>query len=116
MKGINKSKVYGYYGGVTNENHYVPPVEPDFVPCPPTVVFNSEYRTMLLQILSSVNFTDEYLLSRADEIMIRRLLSAADDEHKTFEIFTQKDPNDIITYTTEPSGDVDLVTLDGGTF
>ena len=115
MKGVNKSKVYGYYGGVTNENHYVPPAVPDFVPHPPTVPFNSEYRTTLLQILCSVNFSDEYLLAHADEIMLRKLLSSS-GEDKTFEIFTQKDPNDIITYTAETSATVDLLKLDGGLF
>ncbi len=115
MKGINKSKAYGYYGGVTNENHYVPPEVPDFIPHPPSVPFNSEYRNTLYQILCSVNFTDEYLADHADEILLRKLLSSTDTE-KTFEIYTQKDPNDIITYTTEPSATIDLLKYDGGFF
>jgi len=31
----NKSKIYGYYGGVTEENRYTPPESPTFVPQPP---------------------------------------------------------------------------------
>jgi hypothetical protein len=32
----NKSKVYGYYGGVTNANHYIPPDSPSYIPQPAT--------------------------------------------------------------------------------
>jgi hypothetical protein len=40
----NKSKVYGYYGGVTNENHYVPPPSIPFTPQPAStdIVDNGE--------------------------------------------------------------------------
>lgn len=33
----NNSSIYGYYGGVLPELHYVPPAVPDFIPQPPTL-------------------------------------------------------------------------------
>jgi len=42
------SAPYGNYGGVSNDAHYVPPVVPDFVPCPPTVVFSTSMKTILV--------------------------------------------------------------------
>lgn len=114
-RGKNKSKFYGYYGGVTNENHYTPPEVPAFVPQPKTVPFYAEYIQLLDEALSSVNFSLEYLLLSADKILIRKELSSTDTT-KTFEMRNFANPNDIILYTTPISGTVDLVTLDGGLF
>ena len=111
----NKSKPYGYYGGVTNENHYVPPSVPAFVPQPKTVPFYAEYIQMLDEALSSVDFSLEYLALSADKILIRKELSAT-DEFRMFEMKTYAHPNDIITYMSPISGMVDLLTLDGGIF
>ncbi len=111
----NKSKPYGYYGGVPNENHYVPPAVPDFTPQPKTVPFYAEYIEMLDNALSSVDFSLEYLALSADKILIRKELSATDDA-KMFEMKTYAHPNDIITYTSPVSGTIDLLTMDGGFF
>lgn len=111
----NKSKVYGYYGGVTKENHYVPPAVPDFIPQPKTVPFYAEYIDLLNQALTSVNFSLDYLLLSADKILLRKEISATNTT-KTFEMRNFANPNDIITYTSPISGTVDLLTLDGGLF
>lgn len=111
----NKSKFYGYYGGVTNENHYTPPAVPAFVPQPKTIPFYIDYIQMLDDALSSIDFSLEYLALSADKILIRRQLSAS-DTLKTFEMRTLANPNDVITYTTPISGMVDLLVFDGGMF
>lgn len=111
----NKSKPYGYYGGVTEQNHYVPPPVPAFVPQPKTVPFYAEYIQMLDDALSSVNFSLDYLLLSADKILIRKELSATGEE-KMFEMSNFADPNDIILYTSPVSGTIDLLMMDGGIF
>lgn len=111
----NKSKPFGYYGGVTQENHYVPPPSPSFEPQPASVPFYNDYRTTLQRLVSSVNFTREFLLDNADSIMVRKLVAQIGGSSH-FEITTQGDPNDLITYDVLSGGDVDLMMMDGGYF
>jgi hypothetical protein len=111
----NKSKPYGYYGGVTQENHYVPPPSVPFDPQPASVHFYKEYRTTLSNLISSVGFTQQFLIDNQDSIMVRKLVQQLEGVNH-FEINTQGHPNDIIEYDVLSGVDPDLLTLDGGTF
>jgi hypothetical protein len=111
----NKSKPYGYYGGVTQENHYVPPPVPDFVPQPASVPFYEEYRTTLQSLVSSGPITREFLRDNIDSILVRKLIQQTGGTNH-FEINSQGHPNDLIEYDVLSGADVDLLLLDGGTF
>jgi hypothetical protein len=111
----NKSKAYGYYGGVTNENHYVPPAVAPFVPHPPSVPFFENQATASTALLSSADYTREFLQDNEGIIMRRYLVNRTDAE-EFYEIRTLDNPNDVITYVTELSGAEDLMLMDGGTF
>ena len=111
----NKSKAYGYYGGVTEANHYVPPAVAPFVPCLPSVPFYENQSTATIALLSSAEYTREFLESN-EGIIMRRYLTNRTETEEFYEIRTLDHPNDIITYTTGLSGAEDLMLMDGGTF
>lgn len=111
----NKSKPYGYYGGVTQQNHYVPPAVPDFTPQPASVPFYRDYRTTLQNLVSSVGFTTQFLLNNQDSILVRKLVEQIGGVNH-FHINTQGHPNDIIEYDVLSGADPNLLTLDGGSF
>lgn len=111
----NRSKAYGYYGGVTNENHYVPPTIAPFVPHPPSVPFYENQATATATLLSSADYTREFLEDNEGIIMRRYMVNRTDTE-EFYEIRTLDNPNDVITYVTGLSGAEDLMLMDGGTF
>ena len=111
----NKSKPYGYYGGVTNANHYVPPEVAPFVPCPPSVPFFENQATATAALLSSAEYTREFLEDNEGTIM-RRYLVDRTETQEFYEIKTLDNPNDVITYVTGLSGAEDLMLMDGGEF
>lgn len=111
----NKSKAYGYYSGVTNENHYVPPVIAPFVPHPPSVPFYENQASATATLLSSADYTREFLEDNEGIIMRRYMVNRTDTE-EFYEIRTLDNPNDVITYVTGLSGTEDLMLMDGGTF
>ena len=111
----NRSKAYGYYGGVTNENNYVPPAIAPFVPHPPSVPFFENQATATATLLSSADYTREFLEDNEGIIMRRYMVNRTDTE-EFYEIRTLDNPNDVITYTTGLSGAEDLMLMDGGTF
>jgi len=114
----NKSKVYGYYGGVSQQNHYVPPGAPGYVPRNEyPLAFTEEQKTNLL-----------YLAQKAPEILVRKVLDSQPGNIDTFMISTSGKPEDVIIYTSNQDQVVldDLAgsgienttdgPLDGGTF
>lgn len=105
----NKSKVYGYYGGVTKENLYVPPGSPDFVPQPSRTIFTEADRQALNAAVSSVSFYTQ----NAPNIMLRTSLNAGAAE--SFTITTSAHPADKIVYNAELDG-INLNIMDGGYF
>lgn len=114
----NKSLSYGYYGGVTNENHYTPPPSVPFVPQPPSVPFYTELAQSISFLLTAIENTQDYL-SAYDDILLRRYLIQRTDTTELFKINTNQDPNDLLVYTDGISGVTagkDLFLLDGGTF
>ena len=111
----NKSKAYGYYGGVTNENHYVPPPSTPFTPQPASVPFYEHYASATTALLSSATQTREFLVSN-EGIIMRRYMVAQVGDQEYFEIRTNDNPNDVITYVTSLSGGEDLLLMDGGNF
>ena len=111
----NKSKAYGYYGGVTQANHYVPPAVAPFVPCPPSVPFFENQATATAALLSSAEYTREFLENNEGTIMRRYMVNRTENQ-EFYEIKTLDNPNDVITYVTGLSGAEDLMLMDGGTF
>lgn len=111
----NKSKIYGYYGGVTNQNHYVPPPSQPFTPQPASIPFYENYATATNELLSSAELTRQFFEDNEGSIM-RRYLRERTATHEVYEITTLENPNDVILYVTELSGAEDLLIMDGGTF
>ena len=107
----NKSKIYGYYGGVAANNFYVPPGNPDFTPLAPPVILTEEEKLALAAAIESIKFYSEH----AQNIMLRT--STVLDSVATFTITTSANPVDKIVYTAEADGaGIDLNKMDGGFF
>lgn len=111
----NKSKVYGYYGGVTQQNHYVPPPVPPFTPQPANLPFYENLANASTALLTSAEYTREFFENNEGTVMRRYLVGQTETE-EFYEIKTLDNPNDVITYVTAISGVEDLLLLDGGTF
>lgn len=110
----NKSSIYGYYGGVTQQNHYVPPGSPGFVPQPPRVTFTKQDKLAVEQLVNQTSFYAEH----GPDILLRRLDSSiADgvDNIDTFVMSTSAKPEDFIVYTSD-TNKVDLNRTDAGFF
>ena len=110
----NKSSVYGYYGGVTEENHYVPPASQEFIPQPPQVAFTEADRELVQQLVDQTKFYAE----NAPDILLRTLASRipnSGDNIDTFVLSTSANPEDTIVYTSDVN-DVNLNRIDGGFF
>lgn len=114
----NQSSSYGYYGGVTNENRYIPPPSAPFVPQPPSVPFFKDLEQSISTLLTAVETTQSFL-STYDDILLRRYLVQRVDNIETYKINTNENPNDLLVYTDGISG-IDagrsLLVMDGGTF
>jgi hypothetical protein len=114
----NKSKAYGCYGGVSQQNHYVPPGAPGFVPRKEyPLAFTDEQKVALL-----------YLAEKAPDVLVRTLTDSKPGNIETFVLSTSSKPEDKIIYISEQDQVVldDLAgsglanttenPLDGGTF
>jgi len=91
MRRRNKSFVYGYYGGVTNENHYVPLSS---APLNTPWTLTQELRNFIIQ--------------NAANIVLRKNTDSQPGNIDTFVLSTSGKPEDVITYTSN----TDVVTLD----
>jgi hypothetical protein len=111
----SKSKVYGYYGGVRKENHYVPAPSSPFVPYPPSVVFYQAQSDALEPFTGIQNSTVDFL-SAERPYLLRRYLEDRIDDVEEYKINTEINPEDILTYSTGLSGPEDLSKIDGGLF
>ena len=107
----NKSRAYGYYGGVTNANHYVPPGSPGFVPQLPSLQFTAEDKRKFDEVMSQA----VYIKNNAPDIMIRANTLTVPTNVDTFVISTSGKPEDVITYTSDTDV-VDLNKVDAGYF
>lgn len=108
----NRSAAYGYYGGVSKAQHYVPPTNMEFVPQPNlATAFTNEDRNNLLQLLQQTSFYAE----NAQNILMRKTVSSLSGNIDSFVISTSGKPEDIITYTSDTDY-VDLVPVNGGFF
>ena len=114
----NLSKPYGYYGGVTNNNHYIPPPSAPYIPQPATVPFTKDMLTVVQSYLSSQSLRD-FLSDNAGSIVFRKLITdypvMSSFRAHEFEMKTQDNPSDTLTYDTL-SSTVNLLLLDGGSF
>lgn len=111
----NKSKPYGYYGGVTQQNHYVPPPSIPFIPQPASIPFVEDYAQKLEEIRFSVEETQKFFTLNKGSIMRRYLIERTSNQ-ELYKITTIDNPTDVIIYTTSLSGVEDLLLLDGGEF
>ena len=110
----NQSSIYGCYGGVTQNNHYVPPCSPTFVPQPRRVVFTEADRLLVQQIAGDITFYTEH----GPNILLRKLTSSISnsaDNIDTFVLSTSAKPEDEIVYTSD-TNKVDLNNVDAGFF
>ena len=110
----NKSSIYGCYGGVTQQNHYVPPAIPAFIPQLPRVHFTEEDRLLVQQLVNQTAFYAEH----GPDILLRRLESSipnSTDNIDTFVMSTSAKPEDVIVYTSD-TNEVDLNHVDAGFF
>ena len=107
----NKSKIYGYYGGVATQRVYTPPASPSYVPQSPLVPLTQEEKASILAAAESVEFYAE----NAPHIMLRT--STVEGTVETFTITTSENPEDAIVYSAEQTDDgIDLNIMDGGFF
>jgi hypothetical protein len=113
----NKSAPYGYYGGVTNANHYVPSPSTPFVPQPASVPFYENQATATAALLSSADSTREFFEQNEGAIM-RRYFTGIVNNQEVYEIKTLDNPNDLIIYTTPVSAEnvLNVTVMDGGYF
>lgn len=86
----NKSAAYGYYGGVSKANHYVPG------------------STSNSQAWSLSQEFKNFLLQNAENIVLRQTLSSAPENVDTFMFYTSGKPEDVVVYQTNK----DTVVLD----
>lgn len=124
MRRNNKSSVYGYYGGVSNEDFYVPPGSPSYVPKPAKKSFTEEDRKLIDMALPSI----EYVMANAPNIMLRVTQHSSANNIDTFVITTSGRPEDIIVYTSNEDrvvlddlagtglADTNQQPIDGGSF
>ena len=110
----NKSAPYGYYGGVTKENHYVPPPSQPFTPQPPSIPFYENQANATLALLSSAEQTRQFFIDNQGAIL-RRYQVAVVGDVEYYEMKTLDNPNDVITYVSTTSA-VDVLLMDGGEF
>ena len=88
----NKSAPYGYYGGVSNENHY----SSDYVPQPPRLLFTEREKQVLLAAQSPA----AYVEANGPNILLRVKTDTQPNNIETFAISTSGAPHDVIIYTS----------------
>lgn len=90
MRRKNKSSIYGFYGGVSDENHYIPGETP------------TTNQWELTQELRT------FLIENAKNIVLRKNTSSEPGNIDTFVLSTSGKPEDIIVYQSN----ADVVVLD----
>lgn len=113
----NKSAIYGYYGGVSESNHYVPPPSTPFTPQPASIPFYENQASVATVLLTSAKDTRDFFEQNKGSIMRRKFIGIANDQ-EVYEINTDDHPNDLIIYTTPVSSVnlLDVGIMDGGYF
>lgn len=113
----NKSAIYGYYGGVTETNHYVPPPSNPFTPQPASIPFYENLASVATVLLTSAKDTRAFFEENEGSIMHRKFIGISNNQ-EVYEINTKDHPNDIILYTTPVSSEnvLEVNLMDGGYF
>jgi cellobiose phosphorylase len=97
---INKSRVYGMYGGVTTNNLYVPPPTLPYNPASPPLVFRQQDKDFIEQFRAQASWIGE----NADNVLMRINTSSipnnTGERIDTFVMSTSGKPADILTYTS----------------
>lgn len=108
---INKSKVYGYYGGVRTENVYTPPPSVPFVPQTPQTAFTAQARNNFNIVARGA------AIYAANASSLLQRTAVTQGANQTFTISTPGIPN-TITYnnpTTNTAG-INLNSPNGGNY
>ncbi len=97
---INKSRVYGMYGGVTTNNLYTPPPTLPYNPASPPIVFRQQDKDFIEQFRAQASWIGE----NADNVLMRINTASIPDGKEdidTFVMSTSGKPEDILTYTSD---------------
>jgi hypothetical protein len=106
---LNKSSIYGKYGGVTRNNYYTPPPSIPYEPKSPPVIFRQQDKEFIEAFQEQATFIGENIYN----ILLRNnTVSIPDggDDIDTFVMSTSGKPEDKLEYTS----DTNIVTLDTG--
>lgn len=106
---LNKSSIYGKYGGVTRNNYYTPPPSVPYDPKSPPVIFRQQDKDFVELFKNQATF----IAQNADKILLRNnTLSIPDggDDIDTFVMSTSGKPEDRLQYTS----DTNVVSLNQG--
>ena len=107
---MNKSSIYGYYGGVSQQNHYVPPGGEGHDPS----IFNRAIFTKSDQVLvQQLIQQTEFYAENAPNIVLRTNISSLPGNVDTFVLSTSANPEDVIQYTSNENA-VALNVVEGG--
>ena len=109
----NKSKHYGYYGGVRSQNVYIPPASVPFTPQPAKAPFYVSYAEEL-EPFTNLDTNTLNFLSATQPFLLRRFLEKRVESTEHYQINTAINPNAILTYETGLSGAENLLRMDGG--
>ena len=107
---MNKSSIYGYYGGVSQQNHYVPPGAEGHDPSIfNRAIFTKQDQVLVQQLIQQTEFYAE----NAPNIVVRTNVSSLPGNVDTFVLTTSANPQDVIQYTSNEDI-VALNVVDGG--
>lgn len=98
----NKSDVYGGYGGVSRQNHYIPPQSPPFDPQPATVHITENQLQEIIEKISTISFQEAttFVAENSGSIVLRNVLIDRGG-YKTSVLFSQDNLSDLLTVTSK---------------
>ena len=104
MAPSNRSDIYGGYGCTSRQNHYVPGPCPPFEPQPATVPITYSQIQTLVNRSSAMTIQEAttFLSANSANIVFRNMLIDKGG-FKTFVMFDQSYPLDLLTFTTKTS-------------
>lgn len=96
---INKSSVYGKYGGVTRNNFYTPPPTVPYSPASPPIVFRQEDKDYIEAFREQATFIGQNAYNVLVRTNTESILNGGDNID-TFVITTSAKPEDRLLYTS----------------
>ena len=96
---LNKSNIYGRYGGVTNSNRYTPPPTVPYDPKSPPIVFRQEDKDFIESFRQNATYIGENVSNILLRVNTVSVPNGADNVD-TFVMTTSGKPEDLIQYTS----------------